>query len=183
MKSRPVKISWTIEHRLASARRAAGSQKCIRNALRTTPAGIRATLEMIDAQLGFEVLVLLLDRPALMDHPREACDRGRGRQIAEVVAMRRRGPHGAFRRHTSQRASIAPIDHWRHAQRQELRRPCARSAIAPRDPSPPAGVLRDDGRHLPDHGVCGEPRVSTPAYRGRRIVGVPEIPWFSRKSM
>src|SRR6266850_513404 len=50
------------------------------------PAGIRPALEVIEAQVGFEVLVMLLDGPALMRQAHEVRER-RGRwQRDQIVA-------------------------------------------------------------------------------------------------
>ncbi len=40
---------------------------------------------MVEAELGFELLILLLDRPALMREPDQLLDRRRGRQVDEEV--------------------------------------------------------------------------------------------------
>jgi hypothetical protein len=49
------------------------------------PPGIRAAFEMIEAQFGLELLILLLDRPALTREPDQLLDRRRGRQVDEEI--------------------------------------------------------------------------------------------------
>ena len=49
------------------------------------PARIRPALEMIEAEFGFEVLIVLFDGPALMRQPHELWQRGGRRQRDEVV--------------------------------------------------------------------------------------------------
>jgi len=49
------------------------------------PSRIRAALEMIEAEFGFEILIVLFDRPALMRQVDELGQRGRRRQRDEVV--------------------------------------------------------------------------------------------------
>ena len=48
------------------------------------PSGERAPLEMIETELGLEVLILLLDRPALMRQADDLDQRRRRRQIDEI---------------------------------------------------------------------------------------------------
>src|SRR6266542_2518040 len=50
------------------------------------PAWVRPALEMIEAQFGFEVLVMLLDGPPLMRQPHELRERGRRRQRDQIMA-------------------------------------------------------------------------------------------------
>ena len=50
------------------------------------PAGVRPTLEMIETQFGFEILVVLLDGPPLMGQPDQLRERGGRREGHQVVA-------------------------------------------------------------------------------------------------
>jgi hypothetical protein len=49
------------------------------------PAGIRPALEMIEPQFGFEFLILLFDRPALVREGHQRAHGGVRRQMHEVV--------------------------------------------------------------------------------------------------
>src|SRR4030095_12644894 len=60
------------------------------------PPGIRAAFEMVEAKLGLELLILLLDRTALMREPCQLLDRRRGRQVDEEVFDARGGAQILF---------------------------------------------------------------------------------------
>src|ERR687898_2551856 len=57
------------------------------------PSGIRAALEVVEAQFGFEVLVMLLDRPALMRQSDELRERRGRRQRDQIMSPPPRGAH------------------------------------------------------------------------------------------
>lgn len=65
------------------------------------PAGERLPIEMVEAELRLEFLILLFDRPALMGERQELCYRGRGGQMHEgstwSVAYDRLGCQRALR--------------------------------------------------------------------------------------
>src|SRR4051794_24719886 len=86
------------------------------------PARIGAALEVVESQAGFEILVVLFDRPALMRQPHDLLERRRGWQGHEVVfatagrsdAVLAEQPD--FRR----QSSVAPIGRWSDAPRDEV---------------------------------------------------------------
>ena len=60
------------------------------------PAGIRPAFEMIEAEFALEILVMLLDGPALMRQAHELRERGRRRQRDQIVAPTARGAEPAL---------------------------------------------------------------------------------------
>ena len=77
------------------------------------PARLRASVEMIEAEFGCALLVLLLDRPALMGEAHQRLHRRGPRQMDEIGAGRRaqilfaQEPH--LRREPSSRQSCAGV--------------------------------------------------------------------------
>ena len=104
------------------------------------PAGIRAAFEVVEAEFGFELLILLLDRPALMRESDQLLQRRRGRQMDEEVFGARRGAEILFAQQPDlgRQSSIAPVVGGRDADGREARRPRAIRAVAPGHPSPRA---------------------------------------------
>ena len=111
------------------------------------PTGERAPLEMIEAELGLELLILLLDGPAVM---RQADDldqrRGRG-QMDEIVFGARRGADIALGEEPDfgHQPPVPAVDGGRDADRHAVDRPGPRvGPIAPAHAAP-AGPGRDEG--------------------------------------
>ena len=109
------------------------------------PPGVGATFEVIEAELGLELLVLLLDRPTLMDKGHEVAERCPGGQVDEVVLGHARPVLGAL------------------AEQPDLRQgPSARPVVRRGDP--------DRGTDRRAVGLVGEvPRDPLPCGRGPRI--------------
>ena len=83
------------------------------------PARIRAAFEMIEAEFGLEVLIVLFDRPAVMRQPHELRQRGRRRQRHEVVLAPPGGAEAALAQQPDFRGEPAMV-RWRS---------CARSSV------------------------------------------------------
>ena len=60
------------------------------------PAGERAAFEVVEAEFGLQLLVLLLDRPPVMGDAHDHLERGGHRQVHQVVLGARRGPEVAL---------------------------------------------------------------------------------------
>src|SRR5438093_11866275 len=104
------------------------------------PPWIRAPFEMIEAEFGLELLILLLDRPALMresDQLLHRCARG---QVDEEVLRARRGAEILFAQEPDlgRQPSIAPVVGRGDAHGGEPGRPPAIRSVAPGHPSPGA---------------------------------------------
>src|SRR5262245_21078700 len=99
-----------------------------------TPARKRAALEMVEPQLGFEFLVLLLDGPSLVRESHELGERRGRRKIDEKVLDARREPQILFAQEPDfwSESPIAPFVGRRHAQGRKARGPRPIGAIAPR---------------------------------------------------
>ena len=104
------------------------------------PSGIRPTLEVIEPEFGFEVLVMLFDRPALMGQADELRQRGRRGQRDEVMFAAPSRAQAAF----AQEPNLWASRRWRQSVAGVTRR-AAKSAsqggigaVAPRHPSPRA---------------------------------------------
>src|SRR4029450_11739573 len=99
------------------------------------PSGQGATFEVIESQFVLELLVLLLDRPALVRELNERFHGGGRRQIDQVVLGARGRPQIAlaeqpdFGRYTS----IAPLVPGGDAEREEAGTPGPVGSIAPRN--------------------------------------------------
>ena len=75
------------------------------------PSRIRAAFEVVEAEFGLELLILLLDRPALMREPDQLLHRGGGRQVDEEVFGARRRAQILFAQQPDlgRQSSIAPV--------------------------------------------------------------------------
>src|SRR5438067_7086460 len=102
------------------------------------PPWIRAPFEMVEAEFGFELLILLFDRPALMRESDHLLHRCAGGQIHEEVFRAWRGAEVLFAQEPDlgSQSSIAPVVGRGDAHGGEPGRPRAIRAVAPRDPSP-----------------------------------------------
>src|SRR5438128_1866515 len=102
------------------------------------PPRIRAAFEVVEAEFGFELLILLLDRPALMRESDQLLHRrGRG-HVDEKVFRARRGAEILFAQepHLGCELSMAPVGGGRDTDSREAGRPRAIRTVAPRHPSP-----------------------------------------------
>src|ERR671931_1249962 len=108
------------------------------------PAGPGAAFEMIQPDLVFEFLILLLDRPALMCEAREGAERGRRRQVHQVVLRPRRRAEVAFAQQPDfgREAAVPPIVRGSNTGRTEPCAPRRIRPVAPRHESPPTRRLR-----------------------------------------
>src|SRR5215212_7201181 len=99
------------------------------------PPGIRAAFEMVEAEFGLELLILLLDRPTLMRESDQLLDRRAGRQVHEEVLRPRRGAEILFAQEPDFRGqmSIAPVVGGGDADGGEASRPWTIRAVAPSD--------------------------------------------------
>ena len=77
------------------------------------PARIAASLEVVEPQFRFVILIVLFDRPALMGQPHDLRERGRGWQRHEVVFAAARRPHATL---------AEQPDFWREPPLPPLRR-------------------------------------------------------------
>src|SRR3954463_5047804 len=104
------------------------------------PSRIRTAFEMVQAEFGFEFLILLLDRPALMREAHQLLDRRRGRQVDEEVFGARRRAEVLFAQEPDlwREASIAPVVGGGDADGREAGRPRPIGPVAPGHPSPRA---------------------------------------------
>ena len=136
------------------------------------PSGKRSAFEMVEAELGLEVLILLLDRPALMRESYDLRQRGGRRQVDEIelgaggVADIALGQEPDFGREPRMMA----VDRGGDADGDTVRGPPTRlGTIAPMDPSP-SPACRHDGLAEPARaGACREPRMrARTAMRARR---------------
>src|SRR3989442_11986220 len=100
------------------------------------PTRIRASLEVIEAELALEFLVLLFDRPALMGQADEAPQRGAGRPMDEVILHVPVGFAFAQEPDLGRQPSSAPSGGRSHAQGGEARPPRGLRPGAPVDPVP-----------------------------------------------
>ena len=112
------------------------------------PPGIRPSLEVIEPEFGFEVLIVLFDRPALMrqaDQLRQR--RGRGERDEVVLAASRRA-EASFAQQPDfwREPPLPPIGRRRDTPGREVRFPRGIGAVAPRHAVPRAwrqGVAED----------------------------------------
>lgn len=122
------------------------------------PAGIAPSLEVVEPQFAFELLVLLLDGPALMRQGHQRAQRGGGGQMDEVVLQPRCRAPFVFAQQPDLRREMgmAPLVCRRDADRGEPRGSRRLRAIAPGDAPPARGRQlgrpvadrhRSDGRH------------------------------------
>src|SRR5213593_387780 len=104
------------------------------------PPWITTSFEMVEAEFGLELLILLLDRPALMCESDQRLHRCAGGQVHEEIFRARRGAEILFAQqpHLGGQPSIAPVVGGRDADRREAGGPRAIRAVAPRHPSPGA---------------------------------------------
>src|SRR5207245_2641647 len=102
------------------------------------PSRIRAALEMVEAEFGLELLILLLDRPALMRESDQLLHRRGGGQVHEKIFRARRGAEILLAQepHLGCKPPMAPVVGRRDADSGEAGRPGAIRAVAPRHPSP-----------------------------------------------
>src|SRR4029453_2282295 len=98
----------------------------------------RAPLEGVEAELAFQFLILLLDRPALMRQADEPAQRGRRGQVDEVILQSALAPCLLFAEQPELRreAAAAPVVRRGHADRGEAGVTRGLGAMAPRDASP-----------------------------------------------
>src|SRR5206468_7456387 len=108
-------------------------------------------LEMIEPELGFQVLVLLLDCPALMRESNQLPKRRGRRQIHEVILGARRAAHVAFAQepHFGNESAMAPVVRGCHAEGETRDGPATPlAAVAPGDAAPgPRRCRRGDRFH------------------------------------
>src|SRR6185437_3748147 len=92
------------------------------------PARPRASFEVIEPEFVFQLLILLLDRPALMRQTGEIVERGRAREMDEVVLGPRRRPEVALGEQPDLggEPALAPPMRRRDANGGEARAPDAR---------------------------------------------------------
>ena len=138
------------------------------------PARQRAPFEVIEAEFVFQLLILLLDRPALMREADEIVQGSRARQMDEVVLGARRRPEVALREQPDlgREPALAPRVRRRDANRREARAPDARrsarfatrSSASGAPATPPLRRRPSAGRSRRQRG----PRVrpAGPAHRG-----------------
>src|SRR5262245_39615683 len=113
------------------------------------PPGQRAALEVIEAEFFFELLILLLDRPAMVrstDEYAQGCGRW---QIADVPLHRSdRSTDRALTQEPQrlQRMMLPPQDHRGDTDREKACVPCAARAVAPRHAPPGTHGLRGGPR-------------------------------------
>jgi len=102
------------------------------------PPRIRAALEMIEAEFGFEILIVLFDRPALMGQPDDLGQRrGRGQRDEVVLATPGRA-QAPFAQEPNFRgeASLPPIGRRRDAAGGKVGFPGRIRSVAPRHAVP-----------------------------------------------
>src|ERR671932_1527226 len=118
------------------------------------PTWERSAFEVVEAQLGFELLVLLFDRPALMCKSNELRERRRCGQIDEEVFGARREAEDLFAQqpHFGCEATSAPFVGGRHAHRRKPAGPPPIGPIAPRHASPGARRQAERQRAYRDRG-------------------------------
>ena len=104
------------------------------------PPGIRPALEVIEAEFGFEVLIVLFDRPALMGQADELRQRGGRGQRDEVVLAASGRAEAAFAQQPDfwGEPPLPPIGRRRDAPGREVRFPRGIGAVAPRHAVPRA---------------------------------------------
>src|SRR4030095_14804726 len=102
------------------------------------PARERSALEVVEPQLGFELLILLLDRPALMRESNQLRERRGGGQIHEEVLDARRETEVLFAQQPDfgGESTMPPFVGRRDAYRDKPRGPGPIDAVAPRHASP-----------------------------------------------
>ena len=84
------------------------------------PAGPRLSFEVIEAQFGLQLLVLLFDRLALMGEPRKAGERGVDGEIAEKVLCALARSHSSHTSRTRRRRSHSAATVTRAAQKSAV---------------------------------------------------------------
>src|SRR5438128_10964158 len=101
------------------------------------PPWIRTSFEMVEAEFGLELLILLLDRPALMRESDQLLHRCAGGQVHEEIFRARRGAEILFAQEPDLGCQpIAPVVCRRDAHGGESGGPGAIRPVAPRHPSP-----------------------------------------------
>ena len=102
------------------------------------PARIGAPFEMIEPELGLEVLIMLFDRPAVMRQPDELFQGGRGRQRDEIMPAPARRPQATLAEQPDFwcQSPTPPVGGRGHAQGREIGGPWRVGPVAPRDPMP-----------------------------------------------
>ena len=146
--SSPVKISWTKARACGNVSRGPsrgphpfGLEKRIGDGADghvVLPARIRAAFEVVEPEFGFEVLIMLFDRPAVMRQPHELRERGRRRQRDQVVlaAPGRAEAALAEQPDLGGEPSMPPVGGRGDAQRREIGFPRRIGPVAPRDAPP-----------------------------------------------
>ena len=130
------------------------------------PSRIAPAFEVIDAEFGLEVLVVLFDRPAVMGQPHELRERGSGWQRDEVMSATSRGSETSLAQQPDfwRESSMPPVGRRRDADRGEIRFPRRIGAVAPRDAFPrPRWQPIAEGPHR--HGVLIGPALAAIARR------------------
>ena len=104
------------------------------------PSWIGTAFEMVEAEFGLELLILLFDRPALMRESDQLLDRRGGGQVDEKVFRARCRAEILFAQKPDlgSQPSIAPVVCRSDAHGGEPGRPRAIRPVAPRHPSPRA---------------------------------------------
>ncbi len=147
------------------------------------PPGVRAPFEVIEAQLGLELLVLLLDGPALMDEGHEVAERGRSREVDEVVLGDARPVLGALAEQPDfrQRPRARPVVRRGHPHGGTGGGPFRLVGVVPGDPTPggrgPRVGQRLDGdrqRRLRSERRAGPPLAGGRDDARRPPVGAPD---------
>ena len=124
------------------------------------PAGQRPPLEVIEAKLGFQFLVLLLDGPPLMRETRQRRHAGMSRQVAEVILRPRAAL--AEQPHFVRAFAAFPFCDGRDAHRQEVGLPRRVRPVLPADVLPDAQriavgePLRPRAGGPPRGGIAGQ---------------------------
>ena len=137
------------------------------------PPGQGAPFEVIEAEFVLQLLILLLDRPALMRQPHQRAQRrGRG-QVDEIVLGAVARPERAFAEQPDlgRETTVAPVVRGRDARGTEPGPPRGLRAVAPRHHAPRAcGLGRGPGACLEGRHVGRErrPRSRTTEARARR---------------
>src|SRR3989442_3600535 len=127
-------VAWSLPFRLKKRERDRTDH------LMVLPSGVRPAFEVIEPEFGFEILVMLFDRPAVMGQSHELVQRGGGRQRDEIVLAAPRRAQASFAQQPDfwGEPPIPPIGRGRHALRGEVRGPRGIGAIAPLDAPPRA---------------------------------------------
>src|SRR5262245_65181677 len=102
------------------------------------PAQQRAAFEVIEAEFVVELLVLLLDGPALMREVHQLPQRGRGWQVDQIVLGARLHAEIALAQQPplGREPTLPPVVGGGDAGRAEARAPWRVRAVAPGDETP-----------------------------------------------